>query len=139
MLPDNRRDRPNVSVVSSRQPFLNARLQGFGATIFAERSALALKTDAVNLGQGFPDKDGPIEVVEAAIDAIRNGLGKQYPPGIGVPELRNAIRDHQQRFYGLEFDPDTEILVTAGASEALAASVIALCETGDEVVTFEPW
>ena len=78
MVTDNQRDRPNVSVVSSRQPFLNARLQGFGATIFAEMSALALKTNAVNLGQGFPDKDGPIEVVEAAIDAIRNGLGNQF-------------------------------------------------------------
>tara|TARA_B100002049_G_scaffold108663_2_gene80156 strand:- start:3708 stop:4883 length:1176 start_codon:yes stop_codon:yes gene_type:complete len=128
-----------VSGVSSRQPFLNARLQGFGATIFAEMSALAVKTNAVNLGQGFPDKDGPIEVMDAATEAIRNGLGNQYPPGIGVPELRHAVADHQRRFYGLDFNPDTEILITAGASEALAASVIALCETGDEVVTFEPW
>ncbi|MCS5687494.1 MAG: pyridoxal phosphate-dependent aminotransferase [Actinomycetota bacterium] len=125
--------------MSSRQPFLNARLQGFGATIFAEMSALAVKTNAVNLGQGFPDKDGPIEVMDAATEAIRNGLGNQYPPGIGVPELRHAVADHQRRFYGLDFNPDTEILITAGASEALAASVIALCETGDEVVTFEPW
>ncbi len=128
-----------MSGVSSRQPFLNARLQGFGATIFAEMSALAVKTNAVNLGQGFPDKDGPIEVMDAATEAIRNGLGNQYPPGIGVPELRHAVADHQRRFYGLDFNPDTEILITAGASEALAASVIALCETGDEVVTFEPW
>ncbi|SUZ64155.1 uncharacterized protein METZ01_LOCUS17009 [marine metagenome] len=139
MLKDCWRPRPNVSGVSSRQPFLNARLQGFGATIFAEMSALAVKTNAVNLGQGFPDKDGPIEVMDAATEAIRNGLGNQYPPGIGVPELRHAVADHQRRFYGLDFNPDTEILVTAGASEALAASVIALCETGDEVVTFEPW
>lgn len=128
-----------MSVVNTRQPFLNARLQGFGATIFAEMSALAARTDAVNLGQGFPDKDGPNEVIEAATAAIRNGLGNQYPPGIGVPELRQAISDHQQRFYQLPYDPDTEILVTAGASEALAAAVLALCETGDEVVTFEPW
>tara|TARA_Y100000746_G_C15420299_1_gene414027 strand:+ start:38 stop:1213 length:1176 start_codon:yes stop_codon:yes gene_type:complete len=128
-----------VSDVSLRQPFLNARLQGFGATIFAEMSALAVKTDSVNLGQGFPDKDGPSEVIEAATSAIQNGLGNQYPPGIGVPELRQAISDHQQRFYGLSYDPDSEILVTAGASEALAAAVLALCETGDEVVTFEPW
>tara|TARA_Y100001970_G_scaffold154206_2_gene188813 strand:- start:7214 stop:8389 length:1176 start_codon:yes stop_codon:yes gene_type:complete len=128
-----------VSDVSSRQPFLNARLQGFGATIFAEMSALAAKTNSVNLGQGFPDKDGPIEVIEAATAAIQNGLGNQYPPGIGVPELRQAVSDHQQRFYGLSYDPDSEILVTAGASEALAAAVLALCETGDEVVTFEPW
>ena len=125
--------------MSSRQPFLNARLQGFGATIFAEMSALAMKTNAVNLGQGFPDKDGPPEVIEAATSAIRNGLGNQYPPGIGVPELRHAVSDHQRRFYGLSYDPDSEILVTAGASEALAAAVLALCETGDEVVTFEPW
>ncbi len=128
-----------MSDVSSRQPFLNARLQGFGATIFAEMSALAAKTNSVNLGQGFPDKDGPIEVIEAATAAIQNGLGNQYPPGIGVPELRQAVSDHQQRFYGLSYDPDSEILVTAGASEALAAAVLALCETGDEVVTFEPW
>ncbi|MEC7915431.1 MAG: pyridoxal phosphate-dependent aminotransferase [Actinomycetota bacterium] len=125
--------------MNTRQPFLNARLQGFGATIFAEMSALAARTDAVNLGQGFPDKDGPNEVIEAATAAIRNGLGNQYPPGIGVPELRQAISDHQQRFYRLPYDPDSEILVTAGASEALAAAVLALCETGDEVVTFEPW
>ena len=129
----------NVSNVSSRQPFLNARLQGFGATIFAEMSALALRTKSVNLGQGFPDTDGPQEVKDAATHAIASGLGNQYPPGIGVPELRPAIRDHQKRFYRLSYDPDTEILVTAGASEALAAAVLALCETGDEVVTFEPW
>lgn len=125
--------------VSERLPHLNARLQGFGATIFAEMSALALRTGAVNLGQGFPDTDGPVEVADAAVEAVRTGLGNQYPPGIGVPELRHAIADHQQRFYGLTYDPDTEILVTAGASEALAAAVLALCETGDEVVTFEPW
>ena len=102
-------------------------------------SALATRTGAVNLGQGFPDTDGPAEVSEAAVEAIRTGLGNQYPPGIGVPELRNAIVEHQQRFYGLSYDADTEVLVTAGASEALAAAVLALCETGDEVVTFEPW
>ena len=129
----------NVSVVNKRQPFLNARLQGFGATIFAEMSALALQTNAVNLGQGFPDKDGPNEVIDAATAAIQSGLGNQYPPCIGVAELRNAISAHQQRFYGLAYDPDSEVLVTAGASEALAAAVLALCETGDEVVTFEPW
>ena len=133
------RSGPNVSVVSKRQPFLNARLQGFGATIFAEMSALAAKTNSVNLGQGFPDKDGPKEVIDAATAAIQSGLGNQYPPGIGVAELRNAISAHQQRFYGLAYDPDSEVLVTAGASEALAAAVLALCESGDEVVTFEPW
>ncbi|MGY9073694.1 MAG: pyridoxal phosphate-dependent aminotransferase [Acidimicrobiales bacterium] len=125
--------------MTERLPFLNARLQGFGATIFAEMSALALRTGAVNLGQGFPDTDGPAEVAEAAVEAIRTGLGNQYPPGIGVAPLREAIAEHQKRFYDLTYDPDTEVLVTAGASEALAAAIIALCETGDEVVTFEPW
>ncbi|MDG2113883.1 MAG: pyridoxal phosphate-dependent aminotransferase [Actinomycetota bacterium] len=125
--------------MSQRLPYLNARLQGFGATIFAEMSALAMRTGAVNLGQGFPDTDGPSEVSEAAVEAIRTGLGNQYPPGTGVAELRHAVAEHQQRFYGMSYDADTEVLVTAGASEALAAAVLALCETGDEVVTFEPW
>jgi N-succinyldiaminopimelate aminotransferase len=120
-----------------REPFLNARLQGFGTTIFAEMSALAVATGAVNLGQGFPDTDGPDDVAQAAIDAIRAGHN-QYPPGIGIPELRDAIARHQQRFYGLTVDPATEVLVTAGATEAIAAAVLALCETGDEIVTFEP-
>ena len=131
--------RPKVCFVNQRQNFLNSRLQGFGATIFAEMSALAEQTQSVNLGQGFPDTDGPAEVAEAAIAAIRDGRGNQYPPGLGIPELRKAIAEHQDRFYSLKFNPDTEILVTAGASEALAAAVLALCETGDEVVTFEPW
>ncbi|MDH3753337.1 MAG: pyridoxal phosphate-dependent aminotransferase [Acidimicrobiia bacterium] len=117
---------------------LNDRLAGFGETIFAEMSALATRTGAVNLGQGFPDTDGPAIVAEAAIAAIRAGHN-QYPPGIGIAPLRHAVAGHQQRFYGLEFDPDTEVLVTAGATEALAASILAFCEPGDEVVTFEPW
>ncbi len=121
-----------------RQPFLNARLQGFGTTIFAEMSALAVATGSVNLGQGFPDTDGPKEVLEVAVAAIREGRN-QYPPGPGVPELRAAVAAHQQRFYGLAFDPDTEVLITAGATEAIAASLLALCETGDEVVAFEPF
>jgi N-succinyldiaminopimelate aminotransferase len=107
-----------------RQPYLNARLQGFGTTIFAEMSALAVATGAVNLGQGFPDTDGPPEVMEAAVAAIREGHN-QYPPGPGVPELREAIAHHQQRFYGLTFDPEREVLVTAGATEAIAASLLA--------------
>ncbi|MBI4884340.1 MAG: pyridoxal phosphate-dependent aminotransferase [Actinobacteria bacterium] len=122
---------------SSRVPHLTAKLQGFGTTIFAEMSALAVATGSVNLGQGFPDTDGPREVLDAAIAAINGGLN-QYPPGPGMPVLRSAIADHQQRFYGLAYDPDTEVLVTAGATEALAGALLGLLDTGDEVVLFEP-
>lgn len=101
-------------------------------------SALATRTGAINLGQGFPDEDGPVEVLEAAVRAITDGVN-QYPPGIGMPVLREAIAEHQKRFYGLDVDPDREILVTAGATEALAATLLALVDTGDEVVTFEPF
>ncbi|MEZ5226840.1 MAG: pyridoxal phosphate-dependent aminotransferase [Acidimicrobiales bacterium] len=121
----------------TRAPHLSSRLQGFGTTIFAQMSALALETGALNLGQGFPDTDGPSEVSEAAVAAIRGGIN-QYPPVIGTPELRNAVAEHQRRFWGLEFDPATEVLATAGATEALAAALMALCETGDEVVVFDP-
>lgn len=107
-------------------------------TIFAEMSALAVKTGSINLGQGFPDEDGPEEVLEAARQAISDGLN-QYPPGRGQPDLRLAIAEHQQRFYGLTVDPDREVLVTAGATEALTATILALVEDGDEVVTFEPF
>lgn len=107
-------------------------------TVFAEMSALAANTGAVNLGQGFPDEDGPAEVLEAAVQAIRDGAN-QYPPGRGTPDLRAAIAEHQQRWYGLEVDPDREVLVTAGATEALAATILALVEPGDEVITFEPF
>jgi N-succinyldiaminopimelate aminotransferase len=113
-------------------------MQGFGTTIFAEMSELALSTGAINLGQGFPDTDGPREMLDAAIEAITSGRN-QYPPGIGVPELRIAIAEHQKRFYGLGVDPDREVLVTAGATEAIAAVILGLCEPGDEVVTFEPY
>ena len=117
---------------------LVTRMQGFGTTIFAEMSELALSTGAINLGQGFPDTDGPPEMLQAAIEAIGSGRN-QYPPGAGTPELRLAITDHQQRFYGLSVDPDQEVLVTVGATEAIAAVVLSLCEPGDEVVTFEPY
>ena len=110
-----------------------------GTTIFAEMSALAVATGSVNLGQGFPDVDGPAEIAQAAADAILAGRGNQYPPGRGIPELRQAIADHQQRWYGLRFDPDTEVLVTAGATEAVAAALLALVEPGDEVIAFEPY
>ncbi len=115
----------------------NPRLHGFGTTIFAKMSALALETESINLGQGFPDTDGPREVAEAASHAIMNGPN-QYPPLPGLPGIRRAIAEHQQRFYGLTWDPDTEVLVTAGATEAIAATILALCDTGDEVITFEP-
>ncbi len=107
-------------------------------TIFAEMSALATATGAINLGQGFPDEDGPAEVLEAARQAISDGVN-QYPPGTGAPALRQAIAQHQDRFYGLKVDPDEEVLVTAGATEALAATILALVEDGDEIVTFEPF
>lgn len=108
------------------------------ATIFAEMSALAVRTGAVNLGQGFPDTDGPAEVLEAAVRAIRGGAN-QYPPGRGIPQLRTAIAEHQRRFHGLEVDPDHEVLVTVGATEAIASAVLALCSPGDEVVMLEPY
>jgi len=110
-----------------------------GTTIFAEMSALATATGSVNLGQGFPDTDGPPQVARAAAAAILGGRGNQYPPGPGIPELRQAIAEHQRRFYGLGFDPDSEVLVTAGATEAVAAALLALVEPGDEVVAFEPY
>ena len=119
-------------------PHLVERLAPFGTTIFAEMSALAVATGALNLGQGFPDTDGPDVVKKAALDAIAGGHN-QYPPGIGIPELRRAVRGHQQRFYGLDYDADTEVLVTTGATEAVAAALLALCGPGDEVVTFEPY
>lgn len=114
------------------------RLQPFGTTIFAEMTQRALRFDAVNLGQGFPDTDGPPEVLQAAHDAISAGIN-QYPPARGLPVLREAIAEHQQRFYGLAVDPETEVLVTVGATEAIAASILALVEPGEEVVTFEPY
>ncbi len=126
-------------MTSSARPLLNRRLAEFGTTIFAEMSALALSTGAINLGQGFPDTDGPEEIREAAVRALRDGRGNQYPPGPGVPELRTAVTAHQQRRYGLSYDPDTEVLVTAGATEAIAAALLALVEPGDEVIAFEPY
>ena len=101
-------------------------------------SALATESGAINLGQGFPDTDGPTELLEAAVTAIRNGAN-QYPPVRGIPALRTSIAEHQRRHYGMEPDPDTEILVTAGATEALTATILALCTPGDEVVVLEPF
>jgi N-succinyldiaminopimelate aminotransferase len=121
------------------RPLLNSALADMGTTIFAEMSALAVETGSINLGQGFPDTDGPAEIATAAAEAILAGRGNQYPPGAGVPELRQAIAGHQKRFYGLDVDPDTEVLVTAGATEAIAAAMLALLEPGDEVIALEPY
>ena len=121
-----------------RDPLSAHRLDGLGTTVFAEMSALALATGSVNLGQGFPDTDGPPEVAEAAIKAIRDGVN-QYPPGPGAPDLRQAIAEHQQRFYGLPFDPDAEVVVTTGATEAIAAAMLGLVDPGDEVLALEPF
>ena len=124
--------------MTDRMPYLTSRLQGFGTTIFAEMSALAVETGSINLGQGFPDTDGPQPVLDAAVAAIRDGHN-QYPPGLGIPELRTAIAQHQRHWYRLDYDPDTEVLVTAGATEAIASALLSLCEPGDEVITFEPY
>ncbi|HVE23874.1 MAG TPA: pyridoxal phosphate-dependent aminotransferase [Sporichthya sp.] len=115
------------------------RLDGLGTTIFAEMSALAVATGSINLGQGFPDTDGPSEIVDAVVEALRSGTSNQYPPGPGIPALRAAIAEHGHRFWNLAYDPDTEILVTAGATEAIAAAVLALVNPGDEVLAFEPF
>ena len=117
---------------------LVSRMRRFGTTIFAEMSALAVEHDAVNLGQGFPDTAGPQPVLDAAIEAISAGRN-QYPPGPGVPQLREAIAAHQRRWYGLDWDVNSEVLVTAGATEALVAAILALCEPGDELIAFEPF
>ena len=124
-------------MVERRDSYLTSRLRGFGSTIFAEMTALATEKGAINLGQGFPDYDGPPAVLEAAMDAIRSGQN-QYPPGPGVADLRAAISEHQHRFHGLGYDPDGEVLVTAGATEALAGALLGILEAGDEVVLLEP-
>ena len=114
------------------------RIDGLGTTIFARMSALAASTGAVNLGQGFPDTDGPDAVIDAAVAALRGGAN-QYAPGPGVPDLRLAVAEHQRRWYGLEVDPETEVAVTTGATEAIAAAVLGIVEAGDEVIVLEPY
>ncbi|MBL7257014.1 pyridoxal phosphate-dependent aminotransferase [Paractinoplanes lichenicola] len=114
------------------------RMRPFGTTIFSEMSALAVRTGSINLGQGFPDTDGPAEMLDAAARALREGAN-QYPPLPGIPALRTAIAEHERRFWALPRDPGTEVVVTAGATEAIAAAILGLCERGDEVVTFEPY
>ncbi|MDR6794159.1 N-succinyldiaminopimelate aminotransferase [Pseudarthrobacter oxydans] len=111
---------------------------GLGVTIFEEMTTLAVQTGAINLGQGFPDEDGPLEIREAARAAIAAGAN-QYAPGKGIPELREAVAAHQQRFYGLAPDPATEVVITTGATEAIAAALLAFAGPGDEVLTLEPF
>src|SRR5689334_966875 len=126
-----------VTTSTSADPLV-ARMRPFGTTIFTEMSALAVDTGSINLGQGFPDTDGPPEMLAAAAEALASGAN-QYPPLAGIPALRHAIAEHDRRFWDLSWDPDTEIAVTAGATEAVAATILALCESGDEVVCFEPY
>lgn len=114
------------------------RLRPFGVSVFAEMTQRALQFDAVNLGQGFPDTDGPAEMVEIAARGLCEGLN-QYAPARGLPDLRAAVAEHQARFYGMRLDAEREVLVTAGATEAIAAALIALVEPGDEVVMVEPY
>jgi N-succinyldiaminopimelate aminotransferase len=116
----------------------SARIAGFGTSVFSEMSRLAVQHGAVNLGQGFPDFDGPPEIARAAIDAITNGAN-QYAVGQGSPVLRSAIAAHAKRFYGQSLDPMTQIGVTTGATEAIFAAVQAFTSPGDEVVLFEPF
>jgi N-succinyldiaminopimelate aminotransferase len=123
--------------VPGPEEYVAERLRGFGTTIFATMSELAAATGSLNLGQGFPDTDGPDELREVAVAAIRAGHN-QYPPSPGIPELRRAVAAHQSAWYGLDYSPDDEVLVTVGATEAIAATLLALCEPGDEVVMFEP-
>jgi N-succinyldiaminopimelate aminotransferase len=138
MLPPHEPAVPGQWREVARQANLLAPDGTLAATIFAEMSALAVRTGAINLGQGFPDTDGPASLLDDAVAAIRGGRN-QYPPGRGVPELRAAVAAHQRHWYGIEVHPDTEVLVTAGATEAIAASVMALCEPGDEVIMLEPY
>ncbi|WP_433237940.1 pyridoxal phosphate-dependent aminotransferase [Actinomadura nitritigenes] len=114
------------------------RMREFGETIFAEMSALATATGSINLGQGFPDEDGPKAMLDVAVEAIRSG-GNQYPPGPGVPELREAVAEQRLERYGLSYDPMSEVYATVGATEGIAASVLALAGPGDEVIVFEPY
>ncbi|WP_022926097.1 pyridoxal phosphate-dependent aminotransferase [Serinicoccus marinus] len=113
------------------------RLRPFGTSVFAEMTQRALEFDAVNLGQGFPDTDGPSQMREIAAQGLRDGLN-QYAPARGLPDLRQAVAEHQDHWYGIPLDPATQVLVTVGATEAIAASLIALVEPGEEVLLVEP-
>jgi N-succinyldiaminopimelate aminotransferase len=124
--------------VDRPRPYATYRLQPYVTTVFAEMSALAAHIGAVNLGQGFPDEDGPPAMLKAAQDAIAEGIN-QYPPGIGIAALRQAIAAQRKRHFGVDYDPDTEVLVTVGATEAVAAAVLGLIEPGSEVVLIQPF
>lgn len=115
----------------------NTILSSFGTTVFEVMSRLAQEHGAINLGQGFPDGNGPPDVVEAAVEHLRNGQN-QYPPMVGLPALRQAVAENNRRFYGLDVDWEAEVLVTSGATEALASCLFGLIEPGDEVVLVEP-
>ncbi len=115
----------------------NTMLSALGTTIFTTMSALAVRHGAINLGQGFPDTEGPADVVRAAADALLDGRN-QYPPLTGLPELRQAVAAANSRFWGIEVDPTTGVVVTSGATEALAACLMALLDPGDEIVLIEP-
>ncbi|MFA7267366.1 MAG: aminotransferase class I/II-fold pyridoxal phosphate-dependent enzyme, partial [Candidatus Nanopelagicales bacterium] len=115
------------------------RMRPYATTIFGEMSARANALGAVNLGQGFPDVDGPAALKDIAIAAIADGSGNQYPPAHGLPDLRAAIADHQAHHYGLTVSAESGVVVTTGASEALAAAVLSLVGVGDEVIVFEPY
>jgi len=115
-----------------------SRLRPYATTVFAEMSALAARVGAVNLGQGFPDEDGPPAMLKAAREAIAEGVN-QYPPGIGIPALREAVADQRKRHFGVDYDPATEVLVTVGATEAIAAAVLGLVEPGSEVILIQPF
>ncbi|WP_028644010.1 pyridoxal phosphate-dependent aminotransferase [Nocardioides sp. URHA0020] len=117
---------------------LAQRLEGIPPTIFSEMSALALRTGAVNLGQGFPDVDGPPEVIARAVHALESGAN-QYAPGSGTLALRQAVARHQRRHYGIELDPDRQVVVTTGCTEGIAAALLGLVDPGDEVVVLEPY
>lgn len=124
--------------MSLRQPYLTSRLQGFGTNVFTEYTNLAVRHDAINLGQGFPNFDGPELMKDAVVEAIRSGQN-QYCRMTGIPQLNRAIADHQERFYGLTCDSESEVTVMNGATEAICATLQALLEVGDEVVFFEPF
>lgn len=119
--------------------YISKRVSGFGTTVFSEINALAQQHKAVNLGQGKPDFDGPASILTAASDALHDGHHNQYPPGTGIPDLRTAIAEHEARFYDYTLDPDQEIVVTVGATEAMFASILGLIDPGDEVIVFEPF